>query len=117
MKTTQFIELAAPTAEKRPVTDTHHGVQRSDDYAWLRAQNWQEVFRDPSLLDPAIRRHLEGENAYQDALMADTAALRATLFAEMKARIKEDDSSVPMKDGAFAYGSSFKLGGEQLRGT
>ena len=33
----------------------------------------------------------------------------------MKGRIKEDDSSVPMKDGPFAYGSSFKKGGEQPR--
>ena len=33
----------------------------------------------------------------------------------MKGRIKEDDSSVPMKDGPFAYGSSFRIGGEQPR--
>ena len=33
----------------------------------------------------------------------------------MKGRIKEDDSSVPMKDGPFAYGSSYKTGGEQPR--
>ena len=43
--------------------------------------------------------------------MADTAELQKQLFAEMKGRIKEDDSSVPMKDGPFAYGSSFKIGG------
>ena len=67
------------------------------------------------LLDPAIRAHLEAENAYQQALMADTEALRGKLFQEMKGRIKEDDSSVPMKDGPFAYGSSFKKGGEQPR--
>ena len=47
--------------------------------------------------------------------MDDTAELRKTLFAEMKGRIKEDDSTVPMKDGPYAYGSSFKLGGEQPR--
>ncbi|CAM5504794.1 oligopeptidase B [Aquamicrobium terrae] len=107
--------LAPPPTEKRPVSDTHHGITRTDDYAWLRAGNWQEVFRDPSLLDPEIRAHLDAENAYQAALMADTAELRKALFAEMKGRIKEDDSSVPMKDGAYAYGSSFRLGGEQPR--
>ena len=47
--------------------------------------------------------------------MDDTAALQKQLFQEMKGRIKEDDSSVPMKDGPYAYGSSFKLGGEQPR--
>src|SRR4051812_20178065 len=104
-----------PRPEKRPHSDTHHGITRSDDYAWLRADNWQEVFRDPSTLDAAIRSHLEAENAYQAALMDDTAELRKTLFGEMKGRIKEDDSSVPMKDGPFAYGSAFRIGGEQPR--
>ena len=33
----------------------------------------------------------------------------------MRGRIKEDDSSVPMKDGPFAYGTSFVTGGEQPR--
>jgi len=102
-----------PKAAKKPVTDTRHGVTRTDDYAWLRADNWQQMFRDTSILDPEIRAYLEAENAYQDAAMADTEALRKTLFAEMKARIKEDDSSVPMKDGAFAYGTLYVTGGEQ----
>jgi len=106
---------AAPVAEKRPVSDTRHGITRTDDYAWLRADNWQEVFKDTSVLDPAIRAHLEAENAYQDTAMADTKALQKTLFEEMKGRIKEDDSSVPAPDGQWAYGSSFKKGGQQPR--
>ena len=104
-----------PRAARKPVTDTRHGITRTDDYAWLRADNWQEVFRDPSCLAPSIRSHLEAENAYYAAMMADAAPLRKQLFDEMKGRIKEDDSSVPMKDGPFAYGSSFVVGGEQPR--
>ncbi|MFI0847697.1 S9 family peptidase [Mesorhizobium sp. IMUNJ 23232] len=115
MKQTIFPSATPPVTEERPVDDTRHGITRVDEFAWLRADNWQEVFRDPSLLDPAIRSHLEAENAYQQALMADTEVLRKTLFQEMKGRIKEDDSSVPMKDGPFAYGSSYKKGGEQPR--
>ena len=106
---------AAPVAPKKPVTDTRHGISRTDDYAWLRADNWQAMFKDPSILDPEIRKHLEAENAYMKAAMADTEALQKTLFAEMKGRIKEDDSSVPMKDGPFAYGTFFVTGGEQPR--
>ncbi|WP_184654964.1 S9 family peptidase [Rhizobium soli] len=102
-----------PVAAKKPVTDTRHGITRTDDYAWFRADNWQQMFKDPSILDPEIRTHLEGENAYMEAAMGDTAALQKTLFAEMRGRIKEDDSSVPMKDGPFAYGSLFVTGGEQ----
>jgi oligopeptidase B len=112
---TAFPAVEAPRPERRPTSDVRHGVARTDDYAWLRADNWQDVFRDPSLLAPEIRSHLDAENAYQAALMAATADLRKTLFAEMKGRIKEDDSSVPMKDGPYAYGSSFRLGGEQPR--
>lgn len=95
--------------------DTRHGVTRSDDYAWLRAPNWQEVFKDTSLLDPAIRAHLDAENAYQEAIMAPTAALREALIAEMRGRIKEDDSSVPAPDGPFAYGVAYRQGAEYPR--
>ena len=52
-----------PLAAKHPVTVEHHGVALTDDYAWLRASNWQEVMRDPSLLAPDIRAYLEAENA------------------------------------------------------
>ena len=103
-------DMPAPHAPQHPVSDTRHGVTRSDAYAWMRAENWQDMFKDPSRLDGEIRAHLEAENDYQTAWMADTEALRETLFAEMKGRIKEDDSSVPMKDGPFAYGSSFVTG-------
>ncbi len=105
----------APVAAKKPVTDTRHGITRTDDYAWLRDDNWQAMFKDPSILDPEIRKHLEAENAYMNAAMDDTKALQKTLFAEMRGRIKEDDSSIPVKDGPFAYGSLYVTGGEQPR--
>ena len=105
----------APVAARKPVSDTRHGITRTDDYAWFRDENWQAMFKDPSILQPEIRTHLEAENAYMTAAMADTEALQKTLFAEMRGRIKEDDSSVPMKDGPFAYGTAFVTGGEQPR--
>jgi len=109
-----FADLpAAPLAAKKPVTDTRHGITRTDDYAWLRAGNWQAMFQDPSILDPQIRAHLEAENAYMEAAMGDTKELQKKLFDEMRGRIKEDDSSVPMKDGAYAYGTLYVTGGEQ----
>lgn len=104
-----------PAAPKKPVSDTRHGITRTDDYAWLRADNWQAMFKDPSILDPEIRRHLEAENAYMNAAMEDTKPLQKVLFSEMRGRIKEDDSSVPVKDGAYAYGTSYVTGGEQPR--
>ena len=102
-----------PKAEKRPITLSNHGIERTDDYAWLRADNWQEVMRDPSVLADDIRAYLEAENDYTEAYFEDTAALQETLFEEMKARIKEDDSSVPSKDGDYAYSMRYVTGGQQ----
>ena len=107
--------IKPPVAEKRPRVETWHGFEKRDDYHWLKAANWQEVMHDPSLLPSDIRAVLEGENAYHEAIMADTATLQEALFAEMKGRIKEDDSSVPAPDGAYAYYSSFVTGGQQPR--
>ncbi len=56
--------------------------------------------------------HLEAENAWFEARMKPHEALVDALFAEMKARIKEDDSSVPQKDGEWIYWSEFETGGE-----
>ncbi len=103
VKTTRATVMRAPEGARRPSASNHHGITREDDYAWLRADNWQDVMRDPAVLGKDIRMHLEAENAYTDAVMADTATLQKTLFAEMKGRIKEDDSSVPAADGTFEY--------------
>jgi oligopeptidase B len=112
---TRHETIGSPRAERRPHADTHHGVTRQDDYAWLRAENWQQVMQDPSVLPDDIRRYLEAENAYTERTMVGTKELRETLFAEMKGRIKEDDSSVPAPDGPYAYYSSFVTGAEHPR--
>ena len=83
-----------------------------DDYAWLKDANWQEVLRDPSVLDPDIRNYLEAENDYTESLLGHTAALQKALVAEMRGRIKEDDSSVPSPDGPCAYLRKFREGGQ-----
>ncbi len=99
--------ISAPLAEKKSISRECHGVMLNDDYGWMRADNWQEIFHDPAKLPAQIREHLEAENAYQGAIMSDTAQLQTTLFNEMKGRIKADDSTVPVKDGAFAYASAY----------
>jgi oligopeptidase B len=101
-----------PLARRLPFVATYHGIRRVDDYAWLRADNWQAVMRDPAQLDPAIRAHLEAENAHAASVMADTVSLQERLFAEMKGRIKEEDATVPASDGAFAYYSRYVTGGQ-----
>jgi oligopeptidase B len=102
----------APLAPRRPHSFTTHGITITDDYAWLKDANWQEVLRDPTVLDPDIRNHLEAENDYTESLLGHTAGLQKALVAEMRGRIKEDDSSVPAPDGPFAYMGKFREGGQ-----
>ena len=101
-----------PTAAKRPTPDRRHGHERSDPYAWLRDPNWREVMRDPSRLDPEIRAHLEAENAYTAEALAPLDGLRTSLYEELRARIKEDDASVPLRDGPYLYYQRYREGGQ-----
>jgi oligopeptidase B len=102
----------APVAPRRPHSFTTHGITLTDDYAWLKDANWQELLRDPMVLDPDIRKYLEAENDYTEGLLGHTAGLQNALVAEMRGRIKEDDSSVPAPDGPFAYLGKFREGGQ-----
>jgi oligopeptidase B len=95
-----------PIAEKRPHTATYHGETISDDYHWLKDQSYP-VVDDKDILD-----HVKAENAYFEAQMGPQAALTETIFQEMKGRVKEDDSSVPQKDGDYIYWSTFETGGQ-----
>jgi oligopeptidase B len=104
--------LPAPVAPRRPHSFTVHGATIVDDYAWLKDKNWQEVLRDPSVLNADIRGYLEAENDYTDSLLGHTAGLQKTLVKEMRGRIKEDDSSVPAPDGPYAYMRKFGEGGQ-----
>jgi oligopeptidase B len=101
-----------PRADVRTQTRIVHGTLLSDDYAWLRAENWKEVLREPERLPADIKRHLDAENAYCRKVLASTKALQKELVAEMRGRIKEDDSSVPQPDGPFLYYSRYRKGGE-----
>ncbi|HTC97062.1 MAG TPA: S9 family peptidase [Bradyrhizobium sp.] len=102
----------APVAPRRPHSFTTHGITVTDDYAWLKDANWQEVLHEPAVLDPDIRSYLEAENTYTESLLGHTAPLQKKLVAEMRGRIKEDDSSVPSPDGNYAYFRKFREGGQ-----
>ena len=101
-----------PIAAKQPQTSSLHGRERHDDYAWMKDPDWQKVMRTPEVLDPEIRAYLEANNAYTEAVLAPQKELMDALFAEMKGRIKEDDSSVPSPDGPYDYYHRFEEGGQ-----
>ncbi len=104
-----------PVAKKIPVTIEQLGRVRVDEYQWMKDDNWQAVLRDPTLIKADVKEHLEAENAYREAMMASTEPLQATMFEEMKGRIKQDDSSVPSPDGPWEYYTEYKTGDQHPR--
>ena len=104
------ISPTPPIAAKSSFTSTQLGRERTDDYSWLKADNWQEVMSDPSVLPADIRKHLEAENAFTKNVLAPIEALKDTIFEEMKARLEPQEESVPDPDGAYAYGHRYREG-------
>ena len=88
-----------PSAPKRPKEITTHGDTRIDPWFWLR-----------DVEDPATLEYLRAENAHTEAVMAPEEELQERLFLEMRARIKEDDSTVPEKEGKYYYYTRFEEG-------
>jgi oligopeptidase B len=76
-----------------------HGDRFQDDYFWLREK-----------ANPEVIAYLEAENAYTSAVMRPLEGLQDRLYAEMLARIKQTDLSVPVRDGDYFYYSRTEQG-------
>jgi len=95
-------QFSAPHPEQKPKTlTTPWGDSRFDEYYWLNERN-----------NPAVTAYLEAENRYADSVLAPVKGLQEKLFAEMKARIKEDDASVPYFKNGYWYMLRFETGKE-----
>ena len=105
-------QVSQPRAPERSYASTWHGATLRDEFAWFKAENWREVMRDSSLLEPAIRAYLDDENAYAERVLAGTTKLQQELFEEMAGRVRQDDSTVPVEHGAFSYFVRYREGGQ-----
>ncbi|MCW6532149.1 S9 family peptidase [Sphingomonas sp. MMSM20] len=97
---------APPRAARRPHQFTRHGITIDDPWAWLKDAGY------PDITDKQILGYLEEENAYFDAVMAPLKPLTERINAEMRGRIKEDESTVPQRDGDWLYWTAFETGGQ-----
>ncbi|HVM23263.1 MAG TPA: S9 family peptidase [Sphingomicrobium sp.] len=93
---------APPAAAQRPCSYERHGVTIDDPWHWLRDPNY------PQVSDPDVLAYLRAENEYFEGWKAQHQELLDQLFEEMKGRIKEDDSSVPIRNGEFLYWWAFR---------
>ena len=95
------IGLTAPTAQVKPKEIVTHNHTRIDNYYWLN---------EPE--SPDVIAYLNAENDYLDKIMSPLKPLQEKLFEEMKGRIKEQDESVPVKNGEYFYYVKYVEGGE-----
>jgi oligopeptidase B len=97
---------APPTAAPRSYSYERHGQTIDDPWHWLRDPNY------PQVQDEAVLAYLQAENDYFQQAMQPHQGLVDTLFEEMKGRIKEDESSVPIRDGEWLYWWAFSPGAQ-----
>jgi oligopeptidase B len=109
------LEPAPPVAVRKPVRLSAHGIERIDDYAWVRDPNWREVIRKPQLLSHAIRVHIEAENRYARDVLAPLAGLRKHLLKELAGRVEPTASEVPLPNGPYTYWREHAPGAEHPR--
>ena len=95
-----------PSAEQRPYSYEAHGQTIEDPWHWLRDPDYPQVH------DERVLEYLKAENAYFEAAMEPHQPLVDELFEEMKGRIKEDESSVPIRDGEWLYWWAFRPGAQ-----
>ena len=79
-----------------------HGT-RDDPYYWLR---------DDERVNPEVLAYLTAENTYRKQVMAPHQALEDRLYAEIIARLKQDDSSVPYRKNGYWYSTRYATGQE-----
>ncbi len=99
-------QIIPPVAEQRPYSYERHGITVEDPYFWMKDQSY------PKIDDEDVLDYLKAENAYFEAQMKGQEELVETLFQEMKGRIKEDDSSVPQKNGDWMYWVEYEEGAQ-----
>ena len=98
-----------PVAATRPHSFEHHGIRIEDPWAWLKDPGY------PNVTDEEILSYLRAENDYFEAAMAPHRHLVDAIYEEMKARVKQDDASVPQKDGDWLYWWAYETGGQYPR--
>lgn len=92
-------EIVPPKAKKIAKNLEFHGDVRVDNYYWMNNRD------DAEVID-----YLNQENEYNQKMTEHTRDFQQRLFEEMKARIKEDDESVPYKLNGYWYLTRFETG-------
>ena len=104
MKSLSTEDPQPPVAKTKEHIHVDHGIERSDPFFWLRDRANDEVLN-----------YLKEENNYTESLMAETEPLQKTLFGEIKGRIKQDDSTYPVRWKNYYYYTRYDSGSDYAR--
>ncbi|HEV8058536.1 MAG TPA: S9 family peptidase [Gemmataceae bacterium] len=88
-----------PKVQEKEHISLWHNVKVNDTFFWLREKT-----------NPEVRKYLEAENAYTEALTAGLQPFVDTLYKEMLGHIKQTDLGVPVRRGSFYYYSRVQEG-------
>jgi oligopeptidase B len=99
--TTMTNTIQPPIAAVKDTVLEKHGDKRLDPYYWLNNRE-----------NPEVIQYLKDENDYYEKMTAHTKTFQKDLFEEMKARIKEDDESVPYFYNGYFYITRYEKGKE-----
>ena len=97
-----------PKARKKLVKRKVHNIELSDHFDWIRDNNWQDVLHSPNVLKKNIRKYIDEENKWTDKKLSFLKPIEKKIFKEIKNKIKEEDTSIPQKDGNWFYYSETK---------
>ncbi len=89
-----------------------HNEELIDNYSWIKQKNWKEVILDPNKLNTPVKKYLDEENLFKEEQLKDIKDIEKKLFEELKSKIKNEDNSVPKKDGDYFYAYKYNKNSE-----
>ena len=89
-----------------------HNEELIDNYSWIKQKNWKEVILDPNKLNTPVKKYLDEENLFKEEQLKDIKDIEQKLFEELKSKIKNEDNSVPKKDGDYFYAYKYNKNSE-----
>jgi oligopeptidase B len=89
-----------------------HNEELIDNYSWIKQKDWKEVILNPNKLNAQVKKYLDEENFFKENQLKDIKDIEKKLFEELKSKIKNEDNSVPKKDGDYFYGYKYNKNSE-----
>jgi len=106
------MNASVPKINKILSTVKIHNEELIDNYSWIKQKDWKEVILNPNKLNTQVKKYLDEENLFKENQLKDINDIEKKLFEELKSKIKNEDNSVPKKDGNYLYGYKYNKNSE-----